>query len=307
MSAIRIDAPCHENWQEMTPTERGAFCQKCSIDVYDFSKMNLSQIKLVLKENAGKHLCGRFEKQQMQDLNTEFDAWKQNQPATFQSRFVFALLLVFGLTLFSCEEEDAKKIASLNATELKSSLAASPMETDQKLADQLFFFQDAIIADAMIPLLEDELIEEVELHIMGEMMAPPADVTNYEEQRTVMVAGGPMISHEYINYLDQTVDTNSKTTLADPVYAVYNPFETELYPNPTADISKFSIYIHETAQFLIEVYAINGQKITEIHHGDLAEGRHNFNIDLTDFNAGTYFVKVWSAKQQETVKVMKVD
>jgi hypothetical protein len=303
MSAIRIDEPCHENWNEMNSTERGAFCQKCSIDVYDFSKMNLGEIKLVLKENAGQHLCGRFEKKQMQDLNAEFASWKQNQPATFQSRFVFALLLVFGLSLFSCSEEDAKEIAILNTIELKSSLA----EPDEKLADQLFFFQDGIIANTMLSDLDLVQVDEAEMYVKGEMIAAPAEIVDYPEHITGLIAGGPMISREYIHYLNETVDTTTESTLPDPVYAVYNPFETKLYPNPTSGQSRFSLYINETAQFLIEVYAINGQKINDIYSGDLTEGQHNFEIDLTNSDPGMYFVRVWSEKQQETVKVMKVE
>lgn len=100
---------------------------------------------------------------------------------------------------------------------------------------------------------------------------------------------------------------NTESTLAEPILNIYNPFETKLFPNPTADQSTFSIYIHEPAQFLIEVYSSSGQKIIEIWNGELSEGRHEFNVDLFDYQTGMYFVKVWSEKQEETVKVLKVE
>lgn len=301
MKAIRIDEPCHENWSEMTQTDRGAFCQKCTVDVHDFSKMNLNQIKLVLKENAGQHLCGRFENKQLESLNHEFEVWKMNQPKSFQSRFVFALLLVFGLTLFSCEEEDLVQLAKLNSIELKSSLT----EPDKTLADKIFWSQDAIIVNEMMEL---ETVEPIECIKMGELAYPDEYETQVVPQQWLgMVAGGPMIDRTYYEYLDQTIQPDSATTLPEDVVTIYNPFETKLFPNPTNDFSNFSIYVNEPAQFQIEIYSITGQKINELHNGELSEGRHPFEIDLTNYTTGTYLLKVWSEKQEETVKLIKVD
>ncbi len=301
MKAIRIDEPCDEKWNEMTATDRGAFCQKCAVDVYDFSKMNLNQIKLVLKESAGKHMCGRFESKQLELLNHEFEVWKMNQPKSFQSRFVFALLLVFGLTLFSCEEEDLAQLAKLNSIELKSSLA----EPDKTLADKIFWSQDAIIVNEMMQL---ENIEPVECIKMGELAYPE----DFQTQPTQpewqgMIAGGPMMDRSYYEYLEQTIHPDSSTTLPEEVVSIYNPFETKLFPNPTNGPSNFSIYVNEPAQFQIDIYSISGQKINEIHSGDLNEGRHQFDVELTNYTNGTYLIKIWSEKQEETLKLMKVD
>lgn len=80
MNAVRIEEPCHEKWNEMIPTQRGAFCQKCAKDVYDFSARDLNQIKEILHSNLGQQLCGRFSPIQLQELSADFDAWKRNQP-----------------------------------------------------------------------------------------------------------------------------------------------------------------------------------------------------------------------------------
>ena len=46
---IKIKDPCHENWNEFSPTEQGAFCEKCKIDVVDFSIKSNSEIKSLEK------------------------------------------------------------------------------------------------------------------------------------------------------------------------------------------------------------------------------------------------------------------
>jgi hypothetical protein len=34
---ISINEPCHEDWATMTETQKGAFCQKCALEVIDFT------------------------------------------------------------------------------------------------------------------------------------------------------------------------------------------------------------------------------------------------------------------------------
>ena len=304
MNSIRIEEPCHENWNQMNPTQRGAFCQKCEIDVHDFSKLNLSEIKQVLLENKGQHLCGRFEKNQLLELNEDFDSWKNNHPKTFQSRFVYALLLVFGLTLFSCNDEQAKEIAPLLSTKIQAALA----EPDIKIANDLFLNMDAIIADEMIMRPEPpELIYEEQM--LGEIQVqdyPVQDVI-YRDHIQGMIAGGISMDYRYLEYIETTVDTVKESTLAPEIINEYAPFETKLFPNPTQTSTTLSIYVKTTANFKIEVYSFTGQLVDVIYNAELVEGRQNFEIDLSRNRAGTYFVKVWSTQQEETVKVIKLE
>lgn len=143
---------------------------------------------------------------------------------------------------------------------------------------------------------------------MGELAYPEDHETQVFQQEWLgMVAGGPMIQESYYNYLEETIDSDSATALPDEVTSVYNPFETKLFPNPTNGPSNFSIYVNESAQFQIEIYSISGQKISTLHKGELSEGRHPFEIDFTNYANGTYLIKVWSEKQEETLKLIKVD
>lgn len=302
MNSIRIEEPCHENWNQMNPTQRGAFCQKCEVDVHDFSKLNLSEIKQVLLENKGQHLCGRFETTQLAALNQDFDAWKHNHPKTFQSRFVYALLLVFGLTLFSCNKDEAKEIAPFLSTEIQAALA----EPDVKIANDLFLNMDAIIVDEMIP--EPEVVEVYERQIQGEIQVEQHEVQEiYETHMLGMVAGGISMDYQYIEYIEATNDTVKKSSLPNEIVNVYQPFESKLFPNPTQTNSTLSIYVKEAAQFKIEIYSFTGQLVDVVYNSELVEGRQNFEINLSRQRAGTYFVKIWSTQQEETLKVIKLE
>lgn len=60
---ITIPKPCHENWSDMTPEEKGKFCAVCSKTVHDFT--GFSDEELVACFNSEENICGRFREDQL--------------------------------------------------------------------------------------------------------------------------------------------------------------------------------------------------------------------------------------------------
>lgn len=60
---ITIPKPCSEDWNKMTVTQKGAFCQSCSKEVIDFT--NTTKRELSGKITKGQHICGRFRPEQL--------------------------------------------------------------------------------------------------------------------------------------------------------------------------------------------------------------------------------------------------
>ena len=60
---ITIPTPCHESWDSMDATERGAFCHSCQKEVIDFSAMTDREVIEYLEKH--KTGCGRFRKDQL--------------------------------------------------------------------------------------------------------------------------------------------------------------------------------------------------------------------------------------------------
>ena len=64
--SIRVPKPCSENWEAMTPAEKGRFCASCQKMVVDFSVMTDAQIVAVFEKQAGELTCGRFQIAQLE-------------------------------------------------------------------------------------------------------------------------------------------------------------------------------------------------------------------------------------------------
>jgi len=61
---ITIPEPCNENWNNMTPTEKGAFCSRCSKEVKDFTKSTDQEILSVI-QNSENTICGHISTKQL--------------------------------------------------------------------------------------------------------------------------------------------------------------------------------------------------------------------------------------------------
>ena len=72
---ISIPSPCHEDWQTMTPTKKGAFCAVCNKDVIDFTQKTNAEIRSILMANTGEKPCGNFLSAQLEEGYDAFSSW----------------------------------------------------------------------------------------------------------------------------------------------------------------------------------------------------------------------------------------
>ncbi len=318
---LSIPEPCNEDFSKMTPTERGAFCSKCKIDTFDFRDLSNYEINKIILKNQGKHLCGQFTDGQLKSLNTGFSNWKNQQKKTFRSKFVFALLLVFGLSLFSCDVKDEAKILELQQISLQNQVPTPQVKYVNQEIDglnmRLLDFVEEIIEEKQQTFINDDLIEEIaieEVELEEKIIDEQLDEVLILEERITMtsgmvIMGGAFTTHQYINYLEDTVsDTTVEESLL-PEEVIIDPdlFEATVYPNPTTTDAKLALDIADVGQFEILLFDMRGKLIRSIYSGELVEGRQNFEIELFNEQSGMYILKVISENQQETLKIQKLN
>lgn len=69
---ITIPKPCHENWNAMSPDEKGRFCAVCSKTVRDFRKTSDDDIIDVFSKTS-EEICGNFNPSQLnRDLHYSY-------------------------------------------------------------------------------------------------------------------------------------------------------------------------------------------------------------------------------------------
>jgi hypothetical protein len=57
-SALRIAAPCPEDWEAMTGDARGRYCARCELHVHDVSELREAEVEALLARRD-ERLCVR--------------------------------------------------------------------------------------------------------------------------------------------------------------------------------------------------------------------------------------------------------
>lgn len=110
---ITIPEPCHEKWHAMTPTQKGAFCDKCEKEVIDFT--SYSNYELARKLGRGENLCGRFRANQ---LDRPLPSLERNQWRERMVALGFTTVLGLG-TAARAQEQPSNSINLVRVLESK--------------------------------------------------------------------------------------------------------------------------------------------------------------------------------------------
>ena len=74
---LQIPDPCHEDWNKMTPGDKGRFCDSCQKTVHDFTGMSDAQLIAFFKNPSTGSVCGRFYNDQ---LERDFEISRKRLP-----------------------------------------------------------------------------------------------------------------------------------------------------------------------------------------------------------------------------------
>lgn len=321
---VNIPKPCNENWGEMSPAQRGAFCQTCAIDVIDFSNKNPEEVKETLKANIGKHICGRFKKSQLSYLSRTYQIWENQSTKTFQSKFLWACMIAFGLTLFTgCENSNAQELMlnALNENQTTLVIKASlQTNSDTTLIDSTsiqanniepsaFVKGDIDYNEPEIMWLEEPAIEFDDFDdIEGTNCQIPTEDTTHNAIPDQILDPIEYIKGKFEappRFNDYLADTVKIETLPPAIET--KTIQALAYPNPSTDFSTLKVSTNEPGYYAIELFNLEGKKLNTIYAGRIGHDAQNFDIDLSSYPTGIYLIKITSDDVAHALKINKVN
>ncbi len=166
---ITILKPCHENWNTMSPDEKGRFCAVCSKTVRDFRKVPDDDIIDVFSK-ASDEICGNFNPSQ---LNRELHYSYIN---TLFVKFAVGAILTTG-GIVSVNAQQNKICDTLKTEEIQQVVFNT--RRDRELLGSV----SVVPASALLDSKEKE--KEIVSKLSGVMGKPPAD------NNSIRIGGAP--------------------------------------------------------------------------------------------------------------------
>lgn len=120
---ISIPKPCYEDWNKMSPNNKGRFCVSCSKTVVDFTQMNREEIHTYFKQNSEKKTCGHFYASQLEDS-------KKPKTSIFKRvNYLATILLGLFLPLTSCKKQVTGEPAMIEEIKSEKKLTGDTVYT----------------------------------------------------------------------------------------------------------------------------------------------------------------------------------
>lgn len=196
---IHISKPCHEDWQQMTPQEKGRYCDRCCLVVTDFTAMSQQEIIHYLSERKQQRVCGRFRKEQISSPEAlSVSTWQRLTLLTRKYAALFFTSLLLGAS--ACKEAATTHLPIVRNMNNPLTMFVDTNEVDTTEDDEEQELMGEVAAPTKAPtpsqepqiLLGDTILREEEY--MGKVkLHSPEKVL---DQETEMLTGAPEVNAE---------------------------------------------------------------------------------------------------------------
>lgn len=106
---VLVPHPCHEDWNTMTPDNRGRFCGSCSKSVVDFTAMTRTEFQDFISVHRDEQVCGRFHSLQIdhsrsrrEQLFVKTRQWVEQHTVKRWTRAALMMAISWGMLLTGC-------------------------------------------------------------------------------------------------------------------------------------------------------------------------------------------------------------
>ena len=218
---FHIPEPCHENWDAMTPQDKGRHCESCNKIVVDFSIMSDRQVLEYFKTTIGK-TCGRFHEDQLQRPFIE----PQQKPSKWNYFLASILGLIIGTKTFAQQKT------------IKGKVIGKP------------YLERITTKGDISPIKGEAKVDTIKINVMGDTVLPLKEmkevlvqVPSSTAKNTVVIGGVHSVSAEEL----KKKKVNSITEVLDGLIAgVSNKIQGKIINEKNEVIAGASIVLKGT-------------------------------------------------------------
>ncbi len=304
---VYVPKPCHENWDQMNPTEKGKFCNACAKQVIDFSLLSDNQIlEFLNKSKTG--VCGRFANDQ---LSRPLQPLEKNKKKSRWLAIAMPLLLLFnksrsqdvlvkGDTVYTTQQSVSEIMGDI-AVQIESNAIiegkvvddtgqAIPFATLQVSASHYTIQTDinGIFKFDTSKLLPNTRIVIAAVGFETKTLAPE---TFKSDATIVLNRIESMLICETLGVVVTVQKPPLKKTLLSTIKNTFTTDSLKVYPNPAIAGSIINVQVKQVGQYQILLFD-EGNHLLHYEAHDVANTNSIISYELPQFlPRGMYYIK----------------
>lgn len=301
---LSIAKPCREDWNNMTPDDKGKFCAACQKSVIDFTNMSDRQIAEFFKKPP-QSVCGRVYNDQ---LNREIVIPKKRIP---RLKYFFQFTLpVFVLFLKSCGVKDNTQ-GKIKVQAKVSNHISEPIATLGVMIQEIKPVKDTIHEIHEERFTKGEMMGDVEVAIEEDTIKKQSDSLDEIQMEkkpmdTVVVVAYPATMGKMTVGAVSSVCTSKSQTQKDSIKKETLSEEAtfKVYPNPVKKGASLTIAFETESDYQLQFFSSSGQLI--LSQQNKTEKTSSGTIQIpSNIATGIYFLQIIAKnKQSKTTRVI---
>ncbi|MCU0436997.1 MAG: T9SS type A sorting domain-containing protein [Raineya sp.] len=296
---ISIPEPCHENWQKMTPQDKGRFCNACSKVVIDFTQMTEEEIIHFFQKHQNQAVCGRAKQTQLNKVYKPQNFLEKHYIHVYQNYRKswignkYLSILSFILLITGCQSPENQTNPLVQAhTETFKHISNIINQNNKK--------KEIIIQEAKNI---EEVYYEKELPYAEKCIAMESELGGVIIMKPVPDIEDSLEHHKNIKI--DTIHTENLLSIADSSFLIVslknkNHSKLNIYPNPAQDKATIQYFLEADSEVKIYLLNNNGHLVKEFLHEAQTAGEHHLDIEIENLPSGIYFYTIETSLGRES-------
>ena len=164
---LKINKACSEHWEQMTPSEKGKFCETCAKNVIDFTQLSQAEIAAKIKSTKGE-ICARVTKQQlaMPLIDLEAHTTYKLPYSNIAASILVASTLAISTTSYAQNKKSPTEFVQTTSLSSKSNIKRIASKPKAIASDNFVTFKGIVTAKEDGERIKNAKITLVTIHKM---------------------------------------------------------------------------------------------------------------------------------------------